>query len=727
MTSFLLEVGTEELPASFVSSALQQWQTLIPESLKTHLLAAESVVVMATPRRLAVLVNGLPERQPDQEEEIKGPSAQAAFKNGKPTPAAVGFARSKQVDVADFEIRATDKGEFIFVTQKITGRPTAEVLAELIPSWINTLEGKRFMRWGNGDLRFSRPIRWLVALLDKQILPVTIQNAETLISSDRISQGHRVLHPAPVSIPEATAYVPTLATAFVEVDPQRRQQQIRAQVEAAAATVGGRADIPADLLEEVTHLVEYPTAVVGQFEPEFLKLPVDVVTTVMVTHQRYFPIFATNKKAGSKAATNGTAPLLPNFITISNGDPAKADLIAAGNGRVIRARLADGQFFYQADQAMPLADYLPKLEAVTFQAKLGSMAAKVARIGKNVDLIAQQLQLESDSQKLCQRAAQLCKADLVTQMVGEFPELQGVMGQYYAQHSQEPEPIATAIYEHYLPRGAGDVLPQSLTGQVVGLADRFDTLVSIFGLGMIPTGSSDPFALRRAANAIINIIWAAKLPLNLAELLQQMTVNFAQVYDAAPVPATLEQQLRDFFGQRLRSLWQEEQGLDYDLVNAVLGEDDPDALQRVLTDVLDAGNRAQFLQACRQDGALDQIYETVNRATRLARQGDLDLMTLDPKTVIQADLLEQAAEKAFFDALNTLLPQTIAARSQRDYRQLVSALANIAPTVSRFFDGPDSVLVMAEEAEVRRNRLNLLALLRNHARILADFGSIVKS
>jgi glycyl-tRNA synthetase beta chain len=719
MTSFLLEVGTEELPASFVSSALKQWQTLIPDSLNNHLLTGATVAVMGTPRRLAILVTGLPERQPDQSEEVKGPSAQAAFKNGKPTPAAEGFARSKQVSIADFEIRATDKGEFVFVTQNIPGRSTADVLTDLIPNWINALEGKRFMRWGSGDLRFSRPIRWLVALLDQAILPVTIHNSETAISSDRISQGHRVLHPQPVSISSPEAYVQTLEQAFVIVDPHRRQQMIQQQVEAVAKKAGGRADMPADLLEEVTHLVEYPTAVLGQFEPVFLKLPVAVVTTVMVTHQRYFPVF--------EPQTAANAPLLPNFITISNGDPAKSELIAAGNGRVVRARLADGQFFDKADRAIPLSDYLPKLAAVTFQAKLGSMAAKVERISHNVDLIATQLKLEPASQQLCQRAAQLCKADLVTQMVGEFPELQGVMGQAYAQNSQEPEPVATAIFEHYLPRGAGDTLPQSLTGQVVGLADRFDTLVSIFGLGMIPSGSSDPFALRRAANAILNIIWAAKLPLNLAGLLGQMTVNFAQIYDAAPAPATLEQQLSEFFVQRLRSLWQEEQNIDYDLVNAILSEDDPNAIQRVLSDILDAGNRAQFLQACRSDGTLDQIYETINRATRLARQGELDTTVLDPQTVIQVDLLQQPAEQALYDALVTLLPQTEAARSQRDYRQVVSALAAIAPTVSRFFDGPESVLVMAEAADLKRNRLNLLGLLRNHAGILADFGAIVKS
>lgn len=716
MTAFLLEVGTEELPASFVSAALSQWQTLVPLSLQEHRLSFSNLQVMGTPRRLAVLIEGLPNRQPDLEEEVKGPPAQAAFKDGKPTPAALGFARTRGVAVEDLEIRSTEKGDFVFVNQKIAGRATAEVLAELVPGLINALEGKRFMRWGDGEMRFSRPIRWLVALLDDQVLPITLDDGPVPIVADRISQGHRVLHPEPVSIPTAQAYVPTLASAFVEVEPTQRQTKIKAQIEAAATQAGGKAEIPADLLEQVTDLVEYPTAVVGKFEEVFLSLPPEVITTVMVTHQRYFPVFQSGK----------SQQLLPYFITISNGDPVKSDLIAAGNERVIRARLADGQFFYQADQKLPLADYLPKLETVTFQAKLGSVRQKVERIVATTELIAAQLNLSAAQAQLCQRAAQLCKADLVTQMVGEFPELQGVMGQNYAKQTGEPTEVANAIFEHYLPRGAGDSLPASLTGQVVGLADRLDTLTSIFGLGMIPTGSSDPFALRRAANAVLNIIWAAQLPLNLAQLIDQLTVNFAQVYSEAPAPSLLAQQLRDFFCQRLRSLWQEEQGIDYDLVNAILSEESPEAAERALTDILDVGNRAKFLQTCRQDGSLDQIYETVNRAARLARQGDLPLDVLDPAKVIQSKLFIKPSEKSFYDALVQLLPQTEAARSQRNYGQLVAALAEIAPKVSGFFDGPESVKVMDDDLAIRQNRLNLLGLLRNHAQILADFGAIVK-
>ncbi|MBF2073612.1 MAG: glycine--tRNA ligase subunit beta [Synechococcales cyanobacterium C42_A2020_086] len=718
MVTFLLEVGTEELPASFVDEALTQWRSRIPARLADQFITPEAIDVYGTPRRLAVVLRGLPAQQPDRQEEVKGPAAQAAFKDGKPTKAAEGFARSRGVEVTALEIRATDKGEFVFVTQTIPGRPVAEVLTELVPQWILGLEGKRFMRWGDGDLRFPRPIRWLVALLDDQVLPITLVNGSEQCSSDRVSQGHRVLHPDPVVIPHAAEYLDCLRAAAVEVDPDQRQALITAQIEKAAQSVGGVALVSPRLLQEVRDLVEFPTAVVGKFDQEFLELPAEVIITEMESHQRYFPVL---KQADS-------SELLPYFITISNGDPAKSELIAAGNERVIRARLSDGKYFFDVDRKQPLEAYLPRLETVTFQADLGSMRAKVDRIVAIAQQIAKQLKLKPADQKQIARAALLCKADLVTQMVGEFPELQGVMGEKYARSSGEPEAVAIAIFEHYLPRGAGDTLPQTLPGQVVGLADRIDTLVGIFGLGMLPSGSSDPFALRRAANAIINITWAADLPLNLDQLLQQVVSDFAAAYPQSPLQGeSLLQQLREFFLQRIRTLLQEDRGIDYDLVNAVLGEQDAEAGDRALRDLLDLRDRAEFLQTIRRDHRLDAIYETVNRASRLAAQGDLDTTPLDPKSVVQPRLFQQPSEQAFYEALLKLVPQTRAAQANRDYETLVTGLTQIAPVVSQFFDGPESVLVMDDNPEIRRNRLNLLGLLRNHARVLADFGAIVKS
>ncbi|MEG4114664.1 MULTISPECIES: glycine--tRNA ligase subunit beta [unclassified Microcoleus] len=715
MPNFLLELGTEELPASFVAGSAQQWQQLVPATLAEESLTNDSINVYATPRRLAVLVKGLPVQQLDREEEVKGPPASSAFKDGKPTKAAEGFAKKQGVEIDALEVRATDKGDFVFVLKKIPGRMTADILTELVPQWINKLEGKRFMRWADGDLKFPRPIRSMVALLDDTVLPITLVSGSDTVTSDRISQGHRVLHPQPVSIPQAENYVECLRAACVEVDRSQRKNQIKAQVEAAATKQSGYADITEDLLEEVTDLVEWPNAVVGKFDEEFLILPPEVITTIIVTNQRYFPILK----------SPDFPELLPYFITISNGDPAKAAIIAAGNERVVRARLADGQFFYKADLVKPLEDYLPKLATVTFQEDLGTVRAKVDRLCKIASLITNQLQITGEEQAYIARAALLCKADLVTQMVYELPEMQGIMGQKYALASGESEEVATAIFEHYLPKGAGDNLPQTLTGQVVGIADKLDTLVSIFGLGMLPTGSSDPFALRRAANAIINIIWAAQLPINLHQLLAEVVAEFTA---ARPeTPAELLSQLYEFFLQRIRTLLQEEKNVDYDLVNAVLGENDPEYTERALRDMLDARERALFLQQIRNNQTLDLIYETVNRSTRLAAQGDLDKIELEPKTAVKPELFQKSSEQAFYDAVVQLVPQTLLSKQTRNYQQLVDSLTEIAPTVSNFFDGPASVLVMDSDPEIKQNRLNLLGLLRNHARVLADFGAIVKS
>ena len=720
MATFLLEVGTEELPANFIDEALDQWRSRIPASLAEHFLTPKQIQVYGTPRRLAVLIEDLPSQQSDREEEVKGPPAQAAFKDGKPTKAAEGFANKQGVSLDALEIRATEKGDFVFARKLTPGRAIAEILTELVPHWIFALEGKRFMRWGDGDLKFARPLRWLVALLDEAVLPITLVNGSEVVKSDRLSQGHRILHAKPVKLPCAIEYSHWMKSACVEVDPSQRREKIQEQVQAAAKHWGGWAAISPSLLEEVTNLVEWPSAVVGSFDAEFLALPSEVIITEMESHQRYFPVFK----------NESSAELLPYFITISNGDPQKSDIIAAGNERVIRARLSDGKFFYDADRVVPLEDYLPRLEKVTFQEDLGSVRDKVERICKIVGFITDQLQVAEAERANIQRAALLSKADLVTQMVGEFPELQGVMGQKYALTSGESAAVATAIFEHYLPRGASDRLPASLAGQVVGLADRLDTLVGIFGLGMLPTGSSDPFALRRAANAVVSIIWAANLSLNLHQLLEQITTDFA-THLLAPrrgdETSPLLQQLKDFFLQRIRTLLQEDREIDYDLVNAVLGENDPEYAERALEDLLDVRDRTLFLQEIRNNGTLDKIYETVNRAARLAAQGDLDTNQLEPTAVVNLELFKQPSEHAFYTALVQLVPQTQAAQRSRNYQQLVDALSQIAPTVSNFFDGPESVLVMDPDPKIKRNRLNLLGLLRNHARVLADFGSIVKS
>lgn len=712
MANFLLEVGTEELPADFISSAIAQWQVKIPQSLSEVFLQPAAVECYGTPRRLAVLIRDIPSQQADREEEIKGPPVRAAFKDGQPTKAAEGFARKQGVKLEDFTIRHTPKGEFVFVQKQIKGRQTKEILVELGIKWITGLEGKRFMRWGDGDLRFPRPIRWLVALWNDEILPLELINGSERITSDRISYGHRVLHPETVTIAQATDYVEALKAAYVEVDPSARKAKIESDIATVSKNIGGQAEIYPDLLDEVVDLVEYPTAIAGEFEAAFLKLPTEVITTVMVSHQRYFPV-----------RQSDDSTLLPNFITISNGDPQKKQIIAEGNGRVIRARLADAQFFYQADCDEHLDTYLPQLETVTFQEDLGSMRDKVDRIIDMAKTIAEQLEVSETQQNEIESTALLCKADLVTQMVYEFPELQGVMGEKYALVSGESPTVAKGIFEHYLPRSAEDFMPTTLNGQVVGLADRLDTLIGIFGLGIIPTGSSDPFALRRAANGVVNIAWEADLPIDLNGLLQQGSADFISAHGDRQSPLTA---LQEFFVQRIGTLLQDEKNIDYDLVNAVLGENDPEYTERALEDLLDVRDRAIFLQETRNNGRLAEIYETINRSARLASKGDLDTDVLDPEGVIEPDLFEQSSEREFYQALLELLPQTEASLQERNYPALIDGLAKITPVVSDFFDGENSVLVMAEDPAIQRNRLNLIGLLRNHARVIADFGAIVK-
>jgi glycyl-tRNA synthetase beta chain len=560
------------------------------------------------------------------------------------------------------------------------------------------------MRWGHGDLKFPRPIRWLVSLFNSKLLPIALEN----VQSDRLSQGHRVLHPRSVVIDTAKDYVETLREAFVLVDGKERQKHILTQIHSIVELFGGKAEISEDLLEEVTYLVEFPTAVIGEFEREFLELPQPVIKTEMVSHQRYFPVHS----------VKNPDQLLPRFITISNGDPDKSRLIAAGNGRVIRARLSDGKFFYDSDRAVHLETFLPLLEKVTFQAQLGSVAEKVDRIraiAKSVIASISNLEITEANQALIDRTAQLAKADLVTQMVKEFPELQGQMGYYYALSSNEPVAVATGIREHYQPKGAGDTLPTTLTGQIIAISDRIDTLVGIFGLGIVPTGSSDPFALRRAATGVVQIAWESGFALDLPKLLQDAIAIYADKNLLAQPAETVLENLYKWFKQRYETILAD-QGIEYDLVNAVSGTEDLAYTLQGLSNLTRIKERAHFLQKSRESATLSSIYEPIVRASRLAVQGNLDSVTVDVKAVINPDTLTEPAEQNLYQAIAAL-------PIQPSDEQLMEGIKAIAPVLAKFFD---DVLVMAEDPQVRQNRLNLLGLIRNYSRQLADFSAILK-
>ena len=716
MATFLLEIGTEELPADFAGSALEQLKLRVRRDLAEARINSSAIWVDGTPRRLALRLEDLAERQEDRSEERKGPPAQQAFRDGLPTPAAVGFARRCGVDPEALEVRDTEKGAFVFARTIEPGRATAEVLAELAPAWIWSLQGRRFMRWGNGDSRFSRPLRWLVALLDGAVVPITLADCDPPLHSDRISRGHR-LHADPVVIDTATAYVGALAAADVQVDRQARASTIRQAITAAAEASTARPDLPDALFEELVDLVESPRLIEGAIEERFLNLPPEVLSTVMRTHQRYVPLQRQDVPADPLALEAGSQ-LLPRFLCIGNGLDAAAATIRRGNERVLRARLADAEFFLAADRSTASIDRREQLARVTFAEGLGSLRDRVERLEWCTDVLLERLAFQPPTAHHARRAAHLCKHDLVSQMVGEFPELQGVMGGKYLLAEGEPRAVALAVLEHYLPRGAGDALPGSDAGAVVALAERLELLLSIYAKGERPTGSSDPYALRRAGNGLLQILWERGWRLDLPDLLQRCTSQWAALFPAFEVnSAALAAELAEFLRQRLVSLLEEE-GFALDVVQAVAGEGL--ALERVLADPADARRRVELLCSLIENGELAAVQAVVQRASRLAEKGNLPESVRSPEGVVDAALFEKNSEAEMLKAVQALAQFATGCDPNR-YSQLAEGLAVNAPILERFFDGSDSVLVMADDPAVRANRLNLLAVLRNQASVLADF------
>jgi glycyl-tRNA synthetase beta chain len=719
MATFLLEIGTEELPADFAGSALEQLGQRVRRDLAEARISSGSIRVDGTPRRLALRLEDLPERQEDRSEERKGPPAQQAFRDGLPTPAAVGFARRCCVDPEALEVRDTDKGAFVFARTLERGRVTAEVLAELAPIWIWSLQGRRFMRWGNGESRFSRPIRWLVALLDGAVVPITLADCDPPVRSDRLSRGHR-LHADPLVIDSAASYGPTLAAADVQVDRPARATAIRQAITTAAEAANARPDLPDSLFEELVDLVESPRLIEGAIEERFLALPPEVLSTVMRAHQRYVPLQRRDAPADPLALEAGSQ-LLPRFLCIGNGLDAATATIRRGNERVLRARLADAEFFLAADRSTASIDRREQLARVTFAEGLGSLRDRVERLEWCTDVLLERLPLAAPIAHHSRRAAHLCKHDLVSQMVGEFPELQGVMGGKYLLAEGEPREVALAVLEHYLPRGAGDALPGSDAGAVVALAERLELLLSIYAKGERPTGSSDPYALRRAGNGLLQILWERGWRLDLPDLMQRCTTQWAVLFPAFQVDSgTLAAELAEFLRQRLVSLLEEE-GFPVDVVQSVAGEGL--GLERVLADPADARRRAELLQVLRRSGELAAVQAVVQRASRLAEKGTLASGVCSPSGVVEPALFEKGSEAAMLEVLRQLEP-VITGNDPDRYRLLARGLAESSSTLAAFFDGADSVLVMAEDPAVRSNRLNLLGVLRNQAAVLADFNRL---
>ncbi len=720
VATFLLEIGTEELPADFARLALPQLEQQVRHDLATQRLPHGQVEATSTPRRLVVRVADLPLSQEDLAEERKGPPGGQAFVDGQPGQAAIGFAKRCGVDPASLELRDTPKGPFVFARILQPGRSSEEVLAERIPAWISALQGRRFMRWGEGELRFSRPIRWLVALLDQQVIPLVLEGSDPLIRSGRISRGHR-LSEQTLTIADAGRHSELLAEAGVLVERQQRGDWIRQQVLTAASASQARPDFPEELFEELVDLVESPSLIEGSVEQRFLDLPPEVLSTVMRSHQRYVPLRRL-EAVEDPLALSAQASLLPRFLCIGNGLPDAAATVRRGNERVLKARLADAEFFLEADRAISCEQRRQRLASVTFAEGLGSLLDRSDRLLWLSDLLLQHLPLTPEHQKSALRAAHLCKHDLVSQMVGEFPELQGVMGAKYALAEGESRAVALAVLEHYLPRGAGDLPPSSDAGAVVALAERLELLLSIYAKGERPSGSSDPYALRRAGNGVLQILWERGWSPDLNSLLQQASAHWAQLLPDLRLDApSLAGELVETLRQRMISLLDEE-GFDADLVQSVAGEGVP--AERLLGDPIDGRKRVALLAQLRGDGQLAPVQAVVQRAARLAVKGDLPADVLSPAEVVDPALFSSPSEAGMLQVLQELEPILSVPDGESRYRQLARQLAEGAEALSAFFDGASSVMVMCDDPAVRRNRLNLLAVLRNQAGVLADFSKL---
>ena len=720
MATFLLEIGSEELPADFVRLALPQLRQRVEDDLAAARLTWQELRVTGTPRRLAVLIGGLATRQEDRREDRKGPPAATAFAEGSPTAAALGFAGRCGVPAEALEVRPTPKGDFVFAQVLEPGQPTTTVLQSLIPEWIWGLQGRRFMRWGAGESRFSRPVRWLVALLDDEVVPVDLVDCDPVVSSGRLSRGDR-LSQQPLAIARADVYFETLAAAAVMADRDGRAATIGAEIKAAAQAAAGVPDLPEALFDELVDLVEAPQVLTGSLDERYLALPPEVLSTVMRSHQRYVPLGCPGALPDS-LALEARDLLLSRFLFVANGrDPAAADTVRRGNERVLRARLDDAAFFVRADRSVASIDRRDQLDRVAFAEGLGSLLDRSQRLEWFTDALLEALALAVPTAAAARRAAHLCKHDLVSQMVAEFPELQGVMGGKYLLAEGEPRAVALAVQEHYLPRGAGDSLPTSDAGAVVALAERLELLLSSFARGERPSGSSDPYGLRRAGNGILQILWDRGWTLDLVALLQRSCRHWAAILPDLDIDAiSLEASMVELLRQRLVSQLEEE-GFEGDLVEAVAGETVLTA--RLLGDPADARRRLLLLADLRHQGQLAALQTVVQRASRLADKGDLDLGALGPEGTVDVALFNSPSEAAMLGVIETLRPYA-QAQDGSGYGALAQGLAQSASTLADFFDGPQSVLVMADDPAVRRNRLNLLGILRNQAAQLADFNCL---
>ncbi|ALG67733.1 glycine--tRNA ligase subunit beta [Beggiatoa leptomitoformis] len=682
----LIEIGTEELPPKSLKNLSEAFLSGICEGLETQHIQYNMANPYATPRRLAVLVKGVAVQQPDIPIEKRGPALTAAYdKEGKPSKAAEGFARSCGVSFADLEKLETDKGAWLVYRTLQKGQATTELLNNIIHNALNALPIAKRMRWGNSDFAFVRPIHWVLILLGSQVIETEILG----VKSGNTSRGHRFHHPDAITIHHADEYAKKLESdGFVIPTFSIRQQRVKILVEEAAEGLGGTAVIDPALLDEVTSIVENPFPITGEFEKEFLAVPPEALIATIKGNQKYFHVI------------DAQGQLLPYFITLANIQSKNPNVIKEGNERVIRPRLSDAMFFWNQDKLSPLADRQERLKTVTFQDKLGSLFDKSQRVAIVAGIIAKQLGADP---KHAQRAAQLSKCDLMTSMVNEFPELQGIMGDYYARHDNEADAVAIALREQYMPRFWGDNLPQTPIGQALAIADKLDTLVGIFGIGQSPTGDKDPFGLRRATLGILRIVIECALPLNIRVLLQETV----KAYPTELTANTTSEQVFEFMLDRLRGYYQE-QGINNNSIEAVLScqPESP----------LDADRRIRAVEAFQQLPAAESLAAANKRIHNILKKVEEPL----PSHPVFTHFTEEA-ERVLYNQLTHTAEIIKPLLVQGDYQSSLQQLANLRDVVDSFFD---KVMVMIDDEKVRRNRLALLQTLRALFLQIADISRL---
>ena len=690
----VFEIGTEEIPARFMRGSMSELMRIATELFERERLNFSKLKAYGTPRRLVLYVEGMSDVQPDLEKRVKGPAAKVAFdSDGNPTKALQGFARGAGVDLTQVEVVKGDQGDYVYATVTEKGRPVKEVLAEVFSKVITSLSFPKTMRWGNREFRFVRPIRWILAMFGDEVVPFTFED----ISASNLTQGHRTLHPGTFEVERAEDYVDDLKSIGVEVDPEVRKRSIVEQANRIAVDNGGVPVIDEDLLEEITFIVEWPTGFAGKFDAHYLEMPEPCVVTPMQDHQRYFPV----KSEGR---------LLPLFIAFRNGGDEFIDNVRAGNERVLRARLADAKFFYDEDLTKSLADRVEELSDVMYQEKLGSMLDKEVRDEKLCKFIVERSDnfkgVISDSQ--IEEASKLCKADLVTSVVKEFSELQGIMGREYVSRQGGDAAIADAVCEHYMPRFAGDSLPSTPLGAVLAIADKMDTLVGYFAIGMIPSGSADPFALRRQALGIIQIHRQWKVQVSINELARQAyrlhSVSGKLKFDEEKTVC----EVVNFVNGRLKMLL-EEAGVEHDIVDAAISV--PSTFPAKIMSV------AKVLTAMRGDKRFEEFVTMFSRVRNIAvnAQGD----HYDPKVLVED--AEVSLIEAFDKFKDTYTNDMASDSNEADIADYIEGSCGLTETVNQFFE---SVMVMSEDPVIKENRLGLLKSIQNTLALVADYSKI---